>query len=77
MAKDEKVELEEDLQELEEIVKDLENEKIDLDHSIDLFERGVKLAEQVKDRLSNAETRLKKIVQSSDLDLKIDDFDLE
>lgn len=48
-----------------------------MDHSIDLFERGVKLAEQVKDRLSNAETRLKKIVQSSDLDLKIDDFDLE
>ncbi|MFW6049394.1 MAG: exodeoxyribonuclease VII small subunit [Candidatus Bipolaricaulota bacterium] len=77
MGEEGKVDLEKDLRELEKIVEQLENEKIDLDKSIDLFERGVKLAEEVKGELSQAEARLKKVVEESDMGLKIDDFNLE
>ncbi len=76
MGDEDRVDLEKDLEDLEKIVDELENEKIDLDKSIDLFERGVKLAEEVKGELSRAEARLKKVVEESDLGLNVEDFNL-
>ncbi|MCF7890454.1 exodeoxyribonuclease VII small subunit [Candidatus Bipolaricaulota bacterium] len=76
MSEQEKVDIEGNLEKLESIVKELENEQLDLERSIELFEKGVKLAEEVKGGLSEAELRLKKVVESSDLDFEAEDFNL-
>ena len=74
--KEEEINIEEDLQKLEEIVKELEDEQLDLQRSIELFEEGVKLAEEVKGGLSEAELRLKKVIETSELDFEAEDFSL-
>ena len=76
MSEEEEVDIEGNLEELESIVKELEGEQLDLERSMELFERGVKLAEEVKGGLSKAELRLKKVVESSDLDFEAEDFNL-
>jgi len=73
---EERIDIEEDLKKLEEIVRELEDEQLDLERSIELFEEGVKLAEEVKGGLSEAELRLKKVVETSDLDFEAEDFNL-
>jgi len=70
------LDIEEDLGRLEDIVEELENEQLDLERSIELFEEGVKLAEEVKKGLSEAEFRLKKVVDDSELDFEAEDFNL-
>lgn len=76
MNEEERIDIEEDLKKLEEIVRELEDEQLDLERSIELFEEGVKLAEEVKGGLSEAELRLKKVVETSDLDFEAEDFNL-
>ena len=76
MSEENELDVEENLGKLEDIVEELENEQLDLERSIELFEQGVKLAEGVKKGLSEAEFRLKKVVESSDLDFEAEDFDL-
>lgn len=76
MSEEKEVDIEENLEKLESIVKELENEQLDLERSIELFEQGVKLAEEVKGGLSEAELRLKKVVESSELDFEAEDFNL-
>ncbi|MFP4135837.1 MAG: exodeoxyribonuclease VII small subunit [Candidatus Acetothermia bacterium] len=76
MGEDEQVNVEEDLAKLEEIVGELENDQLALERSIELFEEGVELAEGIKNGLSEAEVRLKKVVEESDLDFEVEDFDL-
>lgn len=73
---EEEVDIEENLEKLESIVKELENEQLDLERSIELFEKGVKLAEEVEGGLSEAELRLKKVVESTELDFEAEDFNL-
>ncbi|MBS3786717.1 exodeoxyribonuclease VII small subunit [Candidatus Bipolaricaulota bacterium] len=73
---EEEVDIEGNLEKLESIVRELEDEQLDLERSIELFEEGVKLAEEVKGGLSEAELRLKKVVESSDLDFEAEDFNL-
>ena len=70
------LDIEEDLGRLEDIVEELENQQLDLERSIELFEEGVKLAEEVKKNLSEAEFRLKKVVDDSELDFEAEDFNL-
>lgn len=76
MNEEEGVDIEGNLEKLESIVKELEDEQLDLERSIELFEQGVKLAEEVKGGLSEAELRLKKVVESSELDFEAEDFNL-
>ena len=76
MNEEERVDIEKNLEKLEEIVKELEDEQLDLERSIELFEEGVKLAEEVKGELSEAELRLKKVVEASDLNFEAEDFNL-
>ena len=76
MSEEEEVDIEGNLEELESIVKELEDEQLDLERSMELFERGVKIAEEVKGGLSKAELRLKKVVESSELDFEAEDFNL-
>lgn len=50
------------LSRLEEIVKSMENGEISLDDSLKLFEEGVKLSRDCNKELSEAEQKVKKLV---------------
>jgi len=58
------------------IVEELEGEELELQRSIELFEEGIELAEEIQENLSAAEVRLKKVIEDSDLDFEVEDFDL-
>lgn len=76
MSEENEIEVEDDLTELEKIVEELEGDQLDLERSIELFEEGVKLAEEIQEGLSEAEVRLKKVIEESELDFEVEDFDL-
>ena len=59
MAKKNKLEFEEALVELENIVKSLENRDLHLKDALMAFERGMELSEVCSSKLSEAETKLK------------------
>jgi exodeoxyribonuclease VII small subunit len=46
------------LEELEKVVKELEGGDLPLEHSLELFERGVSLSETCRKQLEDAETRV-------------------
>ncbi len=58
---------------LEEIVRQLENEQISLEESLELFEEGVKLADSIQKRLSEAQLRVKKVIEEAE-NFKLEDF---
>ncbi len=58
---------------LEEIVRQLENEQISLEESLELFEEGVKLADAIQKRLSEAQLRVKKVLEEAE-SFKVEDF---
>lgn len=58
---------------LEEIVRQLENEQISLEQSLELFEEGVKLADSIQKRLSEAQLRVKKVLEEAE-SFKLEDF---
>ena len=47
--------------ELEKLVEDFESGKIDLEESLQKFERGLELAQQLKKRLSEVENKVENI----------------
>ena len=51
------------LAELEAIVKELEAGNLNLDKSLELFERGIEMARLCKERLDAAELRVAKLVK--------------
>lgn len=66
MAKKEKESasgFEENLEQLEKIVRDLESGKLTLEESLKKFERGVDLYRGCKDQLSNAEKKIAKLTE--------------
>lgn len=46
------------MSELESIVKQLDNENVTLEHSIELYEAGVKLSKACQDQLKEAEKKI-------------------
>jgi len=69
MAKENETEksFEEKLLELENIVKKLESTDVPLKESINMFERGTKLAKELEAELKNAELKIKKVVGNNNL----------
>jgi len=59
----EKIDFEQALSELERIVKQLEAGNLSLEKSLELFERGVKLARMCKEKLSEAELKVNKLIK--------------
>ncbi len=57
---------EEELKRLEEIVKQLENEETSLDDSISLFEEGTKILKKLKEKLNEAEKKVKILLKDSE-----------
>lgn len=63
---------EENIEALEEIVKKLENGDVPLDDAITQFKEGMKLADECKKRLDNAEGIITKVLNSNG---ELEDFD--
>lgn len=61
--KDEKLNFEKTLKNLEEIIQELEKGELNLDESIQKYEQGMKLAKDCNDFLENAEKRITKLIK--------------
>ncbi|NPV13706.1 exodeoxyribonuclease VII small subunit [candidate division WOR-3 bacterium] len=62
----ESIDFEQALTELEKIVKELEAGSLSLEKSLELFERGVKLARLCKEKLAAAELKVSKLIKEKD-----------
>lgn len=62
----EEMSFEEALKELEDIVRRLETGDVELEKSIEIYERGAKLKAHCESRLKAAELKIEQIVQDSD-----------
>ena len=65
---------EEAIRELEKIATSLENEKIDLDESLKLYEEGVKLVRYCNKLIESAERKIKVLSLSAEGELEEKDF---
>lgn len=70
------VPFEESLGELENIVRQLESSDLPLEKSIELFERGVKLSDECRKQLLDAETRVE-ILMKRGSKVEPEEFDAE
>lgn len=61
MAKEKKSSFEKDLARLEAIVKELEDESILLEESIDLYEEGMRLSKHCLEKLEQAEQKIEQV----------------
>ena len=63
------------LGELELIVKQLEQGDLDLEESLKLFEKGVKLSRECRERLAKAERRIEILLKDSNGNLSVQNLD--
>ncbi|MDH4348673.1 MAG: exodeoxyribonuclease VII small subunit [Gemmatimonadota bacterium] len=66
--------LADDLKRLEEIVRRLEREEGDLDQALALFEEGVQRLRGARERLTEAEARVRKVLEESGGTLRTEEF---
>jgi len=57
---------EENLKALEELVKELENGNLDLDKSLEIYEKAIVLRDKCRKFLDESERRVQKIMETSD-----------
>ena len=65
MANEKPKSFESSLEELERIVRELEQGELPLERSLELFEQGVKLSRQCQERLSQAERRIEILMRDN------------
>ncbi len=65
------------LEELERIVRELEQGELTLEKSLDLFEQGVKLSRECQERLSQAERRIEILMRDNQGRATVQPFDPE
>ena len=65
------------LAELEKIVGKLESGDLPLEQSLELFEKGIKLSRECRDRLANAERRIEILMKDSNGGLAAEEFSPE
>ncbi len=70
-----KASIEQALKRLEEIVQTLESEEVELEKSLKLFEEGVRLADEIKKKLTESELKVKKVIKEAE-GFKLEDFEL-
>jgi exodeoxyribonuclease VII small subunit len=64
-----------DLERLEQIVRRLEAEELDLDEALRLFEEGVERLRVARERLSAAEVRVRQVLADQAGKLRVEDLD--
>ena len=67
--------LQDELRRLEEIVRRLESEDVDLDVALALFEEGVARLRAARERLADAEMKVRRVIEQADGTLELDDLD--
>ncbi len=72
----EKMSFEESIETLEGLVKELEAGGIDLDRSIEIYEKAVILRNHCREILDKGERRIKKIMESSG-SIKVEDLEFD
>lgn len=65
------------LQELETIVRQLENGDLPLEESLKLFEKGVQLSRECRERLDQAERRIEILMKDADGNASLREMDPE
>ena len=65
------------LAELEQIVTKLEDGDLPLEESLELFEKGIKLSRECRERLTKAERRIEILMKDADGEMVTKEFDLE
>ncbi|MCJ7727651.1 MAG: exodeoxyribonuclease VII small subunit [Actinobacteria bacterium] len=73
----EKMSFEESITKLEEIVKELEDENISLEESMEKFEMGIKLSSNCLKKLNEAEGKIEELTRAEDGKLVTRELDLE
>jgi exodeoxyribonuclease VII small subunit len=66
----------EELKALEDIVRRLESDGVDLDEALRLFEEGVARLRRARERLAEAEQSVKAVLENADGTLRMQDVDL-
>ena len=64
-----------DLRRLEEIVRALESDDTDLDRALALFEEGVARLRAARERLTEAEARVQKVLEDAAGQLRVTDLE--
>jgi len=67
--------VEQGLQQLETLVAKLESDEVGLDEALQLFESGVKLADQLQKKLEGSELKIKQVLESSQ-GFSVEDFSI-
>lgn len=66
MKKEEEINFEEAMKELEEIANELEKGNLTLDESVNRFEEGMKLSKKCSDFLDSAEKKITMLIKDDD-----------
>ncbi len=74
---DKKKNFETSLNDLEKIVRKLEDGDLSLEESLKLFEDGVKLSRECQERLTNAERRIEVLLKDANGELSLQSLDAE
>ena len=65
-----------EVERLEAIVRSLEDEELDLDRALELFEEGVKRLKTARELLQKSELTIQRVLEESNGALGTDDLDL-
>ena len=65
---------EETFKNLEEIVNQLESGQETLENSLELFEEGIRLSEICRNKLDNADQKIKKLIRKTDSSFELKDI---
>ncbi len=76
-SKDNLKDFEQSLQNLEKIVSNMESGELGLEESLAQFEKGIKLARNCQDTLTNAEFRVEQLIEKNGLQQTIPFEDLD
>lgn len=76
MSKKEELNFEELMIKLEDITNKLENEKLSLDESVKLFEKGMEISKECNNKLEDAEKRITILINENN-EIKEEDFNTE
>ncbi len=76
MAKKEKPSFKTEIERLEEIVRSLEANDLDLDNALGLFEEGVRRLKVARALLQESEIKVQRVLEESDGTLGTDDLDI-